>query len=231
MQGRVLVRMGRVCWGLVWQAGFVLFRLGGDRRGNVRCGLPGSGVEWQARYVMFGQGMATWGMSRQAWNAKNERRTHMVYQPKFTWAKGSHHKVDAQTAGEVCNSLEAEGRLTAADLVEESRPEEAPLHPEFEWDDSIAAEKYREVQAGGVIRHLVKVSIDVKEALPVRAFFPVTVSEKTYERIETIISVEDKRQVLLSRALSELKSFEQKYASLTELCSVFDAIHALEESE
>ena len=154
----------------------------------------------------------------------------MVYQPKFTWAKGSHHKVDAQTAGEVCNSLEAEGRLTAADLVEESRPEEAPLHPEFEWDDSIAAEKYREVQAGGVIRHLVKVSIDVKEALPVRAFFPVTVSEKTYERIEAIISVEDKRQVLLNRALSELKSFEQKYASLTELCSVFDAIHALEES-
>ena len=46
-----------------------------------------------------------------------------------------------------------------------------------------------------------------------------------------IISVEDKRQILLNRALSELKSFEQKYASLTELCSVFDAIHALEESE
>ena len=143
----------------------------------------------------------------------------MVYQPKFTWAKGSHHKVDAQTAGEVCNSLEAEGRLTAADLVEESRPEEAPLHPEFEWDDSIAAEKYREVQAGGVIRHLVKVSIDVEEAQPIRAFFPVTVSEKTYERIEAIISVEDKRQVLLNRALSELKSFRIFLEAYTKLRS------------
>ena len=146
----------------------------------------------------------------------------------YAWKPGSHHKVNAQIAGEVCKELEAEGRLTREDLVDESRPEDAPLHPEFEWDDSVAAEEYRKVQAGGVIRHLIKVSISEEVSAPVRAFVPVTITEKTYESIEAVLAVEDKRDALLRRAISELHSFEQKYASLVELTKVFDVIDDLE---
>ena len=42
----------------------------------------------------------------------------------------------AQVAGEVCERLEARGRLTPSDLVDESRAEDAPLHGMFTWDDS-----------------------------------------------------------------------------------------------
>lgn len=44
------------------------------------------------------------------------------------------------------------GRLTPAHVVEAARPEDAPLHARFEWDDSIAAEKWRREQAAELIR-------------------------------------------------------------------------------
>lgn len=42
--------------------------------------------------------------------------------------------------------------LTAEVVVDESRPEDAPLHPTFEWDDNVAGEKYRLMQASTIIR-------------------------------------------------------------------------------
>ena len=72
------------------------------------------------------------------------------------------HKVSAQVAGEICNTLSnSPGGLTPHRLVEVSRDENAPMHSEFEWDDSIAGEKYREEQAKKVIQHLVIVKTDI----------------------------------------------------------------------
>ena len=144
----------------------------------------------------------------------------------YRWKSGSHHKVDAQTAGEVCKALEEEGRLTAADLVDESRPEDAPLHDEFEWDDSIAAEEYRKQQARVMIATIVEVI--TPEIVPTRAFFNIVHNDSNYESIRTIISDEDKRKALLAKALSELHAFEQKYSTLLELTEVFTAIDNLE---
>lgn len=143
----------------------------------------------------------------------------------YKWKPSSHHKVDAQTAGEVCKALEEEGRLTAGDLVEESRPEDAPLHEEFEWDDTVAAEEYRKCQA----RHIINSIIEVvsPEIVPIRAFFNIVHQEPNYESVRTIISDEEKRSALLKKALSELQSFEQKYSALVELTEVFDAIDNL----
>ena len=51
----------------------------------------------------------------------------MVYKKK----DGARLKTDAQTVGEICEKLERNGGLTAKRLVDESRPEDAPLHKEF----------------------------------------------------------------------------------------------------
>jgi len=146
----------------------------------------------------------------------------------YKWKPGSHHKVSAQIAGEVCKSLEEEGRLTAADLVEESRPEDAPLHEEFEWDDSIAAEEYRKQQARVLIATVVEVVSP--EIVPTRAFFNIVHQEANYESINVIIQDEDKRKALLNKAIRELRAFEIKYSTLLELCDVFDAIDKLEDA-
>jgi hypothetical protein len=47
---------------------------------------------------------------------------------------------------------ETHGRLTPAIVVDEARPEDHPLHTSFEWDDSIAGEKFRLNQARDLIQ-------------------------------------------------------------------------------
>jgi len=144
----------------------------------------------------------------------------MVYE----WKTGSRHKVSAAVAAEVMDRLAEENRLNAPDLVNESRPENAPLHPEFEWDDSVAAEKWREEQASALIRHLV-VRIEANDQeYPTRQYFMVQKELNTYEPIQVILRDEDKTAMLLEQAKRELQAFKAKYAGLKELADVIKAI-------
>lgn len=144
----------------------------------------------------------------------------MVYE----WKPGSRYKVDANTAGAVCEQLESEGNLSAKSLLDVSRPDDAPLHSEFEWDDSVAAEKFREDQARHMIRHLI-VRLDSQPQEPVRCFFKIETAEavpESYTRIETVLKKPDMRAELLKQALAELEAFQKKYNTLCELASVFN---------
>ena len=144
----------------------------------------------------------------------------------YAFKAGSYIKADAQAAGEMCEKLAAEGRLTAKDLVDENRPEDAPLHNEFEWDNNEAADKWREYQARHIIACLI-VKAERKE--PVRAFFNVTRSEPQYTHIETILESTDETEKLLKTALGELISFKKKYSTLEQLTKVFAAIDEVTE--
>ena len=144
----------------------------------------------------------------------------MVYQ----WKTGSQHKVAASVAGEVVAKLAEENRLNASELVDESRPEDAPLHSEFEWNDSVAAEKYREDQARGIIRHLTVKFEQDNEEYQTRAFFILRPEEKNYEPVQLILRDEDKHKMLLEQAKGELKAFKAKYTGLIELAKVIDTI-------
>lgn len=147
----------------------------------------------------------------------------MVYQ----WKTGSRHKVAAAVAAEVMDRLAEEERLNPTELVEESRPEDAPLHTEFEWDDSIAAGKWREEQASALIRHLV-VRIEANEQeYPTRQYFMVQREANTYELIQVILKDEDKTAMLLDQAKRELQAFKAKYAGLKELAAVISAIDSV----
>lgn len=66
-------------------------------------------------------------------------------------------KKSKQTRAEIRLAIEqlAErhgGRLTPALVVEAATNPASPLHSEFTWDNSVAAQKYREVQARRLIR-------------------------------------------------------------------------------
>ena len=145
----------------------------------------------------------------------------------YKWKTGSYHKVSALVAGAEMCRLAEEGRLTPSDLVEDSRPEDAPLHAEFEWDDSIAAEKYREDQARAIIRHLT-VQIEANnEQYQVRQYFIVQKESNEYEPIQIILKDEDKTAMLLDQAKRELQAFKAKYACLKELAAVISAIDSI----
>ena len=148
-----------------------------------------------------------------------------------SWTRGIVFKTDPNIAKSVMDQLSAEGRLSPIELVEASRPEDAPLHDEFEWNDTVAAQKWRE-QTGRVMIASIVVTPDVEESSqPVRAFFNIERGTHEYIPTEIIFSDEAKKQRLLDIAKRELFAFEAKYKTLTELDAVFKAIDALKEDE
>lgn len=143
----------------------------------------------------------------------------------YQWKTPYLMPVDAQTAGaELSRICQKNGTLEPSDVVEESRPETAPLHPCFEWNDIIAAEKYREYQAGGIIRNIVVVEEKPDKPDRIRAFVHV---QSTYQPIQVVLSDEEKRMEMLQNALRELRAFTEKYKSLKSLEPVFEAIEKI----
>lgn len=142
----------------------------------------------------------------------------MVYE----WKSGWSYPVNPQVAGEMCEELEKNGQLTAKNLVNVNRPEDAPLHSLFEWDDEKAGEKYREIQARGIIRSIVVKKENVKE--PVRQFLNITREDNRYHSIDVLMSAQDTRIATLKMALAELVAFKRKYSNFSEFAGVFTAI-------
>lgn len=147
----------------------------------------------------------------------------------YKWRSGTRMRVSAQVAGEECARLEADGNLTPHALVDASRPDDAPLHNAFEWDNDTAAERWREQQARHIIGHLEVTCEQVKD--PIRAFVSLTVSQDDgggrlyYDTIR--IARSDDAQAMLQMARRELGAFKRKYEGLKELVGVFAAIDAL----
>lgn len=142
----------------------------------------------------------------------------------YKFKSGTRLNVSAQAAGELCAELESQGRLTPREVVDASRPEDAPLHAAFEWDDAVAAERYRETQASYIIR-----SIEVVlegSSKPTRKFVSLAVSDggREYREINRVLSIRSERELLLEQAKRELMAFKSKYAVLEELADVFAAI-------
>lgn len=120
---------------------------------------------------------------------------------------------------------------TKHQIVEKARDENSAMHCLFEWDDTVAAERWREEQAGHVLRHLKVTFVDAhpddgkeKKYQPVRLFYGDPVKSEGFRSIITIMQNKDQYQQLLEKAKIELKSFRSKYAMLKELQAVFDII-------
>lgn len=134
-------------------------------------------------------------------------------------------KVSAQVAGEIMEQLEqSEAGLSPASLLDASRDEQAPLHGEFEWRDDVAAEQYRLTQAGGIIRNIVRITVETQEKAPVRAFVSTGERKQAYVSISTALTNEQWRKNLLESAKRDMQSFTAKYRNLDELSEVLTAM-------
>ena len=142
----------------------------------------------------------------------------------YKWKLPGVIPVDAQIAGsELDRICKKNGGLRPADVVDESRPEEAPLHGCFEWDDRLAAEQYRQTQAQFIIRSITtEVKTLSREPIEVRAFFRTETTG--YQPIEVVMQTQSETEALLSAALGELRAFRRKYETLSQLSEVFRAI-------
>lgn len=158
---------------------------------------------------------------------------------EFIRRKGFCLKTNPQVVGEVCHSLEKNGKVIPKDLVDASRPEEAPLHKEFEWDDKIASEKYREVQAGYIIRsvavkitsvpsEVTKLNLQITETKNepnVRYYHAIERDGKGLDNLENIVTDEDKKARLLNQCVADIKAFQEKYMTLRDtMPNLFNAM-------
>jgi hypothetical protein len=127
------------------------------------------------------------------------------------------------------------GVLKPEVVVDAARDADSPLHSQFEWDDDKAAHAHRLWQARILIGRVV-VSYDAPSGKVEHQVFvslsPDRAKGEGYRVMAEAMADEDMRAQLLADAKAEMLSFRHKYARLTELGAVFDAMltaeHAIE---
>ena len=142
----------------------------------------------------------------------------MVYQ----WKPGARVRGDAQVAGELCEKLSNEGRLSPKELLNESRPEGSPLHSAFTWDDGIAAEKWRTHEASMIICSLETKVAGVQK--PVRSFVTLQADDGCYQPMEHVLKTKEGRDVLLGLALKDAMIYKNKFEHLKAVANVILAM-------
>ncbi len=156
---------------------------------------------------------------------------------KFSWRKGYSYKVSADTVGNVLDSIEKkDGTVTASSFLDYSRDERVETHSMFEWDDTLAAEKYRHRQAQQIINQL-EVHIEYEQSNPedaevrivtASAFMNVNrkapAEQGVFMNAFTVLGDDELRKQVLRNAFMELDAFSRKYVNINGLEKIFAAI-------
>lgn len=145
---------------------------------------------------------------------------------EYSWKAGSRFPVRPTVAGKALESIRKRsgGELTPQAVVDAARDPDHPLHRCFLWDDTEAAERYRQAQARTLIysvrvrtegagdRHLGYVNVKTTEGG--NAYLPAAV----------VMSDEAMREQSLADCMKVLDGFRQRYEHLSELAGVWAAI-------
>ena len=116
--------------------------------------------------------------------------------------------------GEMQRIYSRDGDLKASVVLDESRPEDAPMHPVFEWDDFKAAEQYRIDQARHLIRS-VEVIQPTGEQVKSWVHVPkVGGGEGAYHPPEVVVAKPDYFALAISEAQARLKQAEESVRQL-----------------
>lgn len=152
-----------------------------------------------------------------------------VYEEEYRWRQGTpNYGVSAVSAAAYFNTLDREyGHVEPERVVEEAKPDDALLHPCFEWDDEKAAYRYRVGQARGLIGSIVKVRVENHvDPQTYRVFVNTSQGnhKACYQHIDVALSNPETRKNLLENARREARTFIAKYRTLTELASIIPAL-------
>lgn len=156
---------------------------------------------------------------------------------EYQWTKNATHAgVPPERAAELFREIESRnGTLTPDALVDASRPNTAPFHKAFTWDDFAAAENYRREQARRLIGGLLVVyrKPENDKPIPTRAFVSVVKMDAApagdhgdetvtgYLNLDTVMADDVLRAKYLRSAARELASWRRRYSDLRELSDVF----------
>jgi len=130
---------------------------------------------------------------------------------------------------QVFNEIEAKssnGGVQAKDFVDASRPEDAPLHDQFEWNDSKAGEEWRIQQARVMMSsYTIENNPNVRAVSHVIYELETGESERAYFTYATIQSRPELKKAFLKQLKKSVESMKRKYA---DALSVYHIINEIE---
>jgi hypothetical protein len=117
------------------------------------------------------------------------------------------------------------GELTPDLVLEAARDETSPLHSHFEWDDSEAAEKWRQEQARRLIRSVrivYREATDAERKRTVRKYVSVQQPEgrRAYRESAEIAQDPVARRLVLADMEREWKTLMRKYGEYEEFVTM-----------
>lgn len=137
----------------------------------------------------------------------------------YCWKAGFEglYKANAQTVAEEIISIGESA--TPQQIVDVAKNPNTELNKCFEWNDGVAADRYRLWQARDIVTKIVLRRQDGEESEkqpPVRAFYK-TKEQSGYVETRRIVVSNDSYEKLLQQAYGELQAFKRKYSMLSEL--------------
>lgn len=147
----------------------------------------------------------------------------MTYE-KIKWKVPGLFKTDPEAVFKELQTLE---ERTPDAIVDLARNSDSVLHSMFDWDDEVAAEKWRKQQARIISCNLIVETREQKGEVIELRLMHVSEEKKSYEEINYFVEHENEYAKLLKRAKMDLNSFKTKYHILKELSPIFEAIDVL----
>lgn len=135
---------------------------------------------------------------------------------------GYKFKGNAQRCYEEIQTLGAS--YTPEMIVDLARDESTELHKCFDWDDDIAAEKWRKQQARLIC---ISLTVEVERKPGVTQTYRVIQhdrDEQAYKPIVFTTRNPDEYERLLKQAKAEMAAFRKRYQSIKELSEVIEEI-------
>lgn len=130
-----------------------------------------------------------------------------------------------------------DGVISPHILVEAARDPASPFHHCFEWNDEVAGDNFRIMQAASLIRRWKGSVMRIdqgKQTVTVQTVRRVQSpkgsrgkGQGSYETIEQIMGDPDKRKDMLDTVLKELLSYRHRYGQLKELAAIWETIDSV----
>ena len=122
------------------------------------------------------------------------------------------------------------GSITPKEVLADAMNKTSPLHGYFEWDNSIAAEKWRVSQANYLLRSIeVVVTRSDGTEMQVRQYYSITEQtedgrEQSYYMLGVVLNDADKRAAVIADAFREVENWRLRYEQYSEFENICSSI-------
>ena len=151
---------------------------------------------------------------------------------EYSIKNGFQLTIPAQVIGQELEKINVKyGIIEPQVVIKEAKPKKSTLHSCFEWDDSIAAEKYREDQARYIIRAIdVTIIENYNTSEPIKAFVHLKeLNESGYRQTTDVMGDKRLRELLLKQAFEELQYWSKRYTNFIEFAQIFKIIETFKQ--